>query len=65
MKSSDTIKTDCFAIHKVNKNYSCNCLTKMICSYSDNCPFYKSRNLVSADDIEEDIKNYSLSDKEI
>ena len=60
MKSSNTIKSDCFACSCIKRVYDCKCLTTMICKFSDRCPFYKSKDIISTKEIEKSIKNYAI-----
>ena len=59
MKTS-LIRKDCFAAHCVKGIYDCKALTKMVCKFTEQCPFYQSKDLISYKEIEKSIKNYVI-----
>lgn len=50
-------KATCFAFNKEKKR--CNALSELVCSYKDECAFYKHRDEVDLREIERAINHYS------
>ena len=50
-------KATCFAFNKEKKR--CNALSELVCSYKDECAFYKHRDEVDLREIERAINRYS------
>lgn len=52
------IKEDCFSYVEKNKHQGCKALKELYCK-QEKCKFYKSKEEINIEKIEEDIKSYS------
>lgn len=56
------IRKDCAFYQKgMIEDYSCSCLTKLVCIKRGNCSFYKEKGSVDFNEIERCISGYSSS----
>ncbi len=56
LKFAKEPKATCFAYNKEKKR--CNALSELVCSYKDECAFYKHKDDVDMKEVERAIRNY-------